>query len=126
MDKRSYSLVLPAAFLHFVLLGFTDGQFFPGKDVFLFTLCVFLDVRLRCSVVLSALVVSCECDSVWIPQRSGGAYGIVTWTHTPLCALQEQHAASYVVMFAHVTLKQPLSQLFQLCVCLWERAGIIG
>lgn len=31
MEKRSYSVVLTAAFVYFVLLGFTDGQFFPGK-----------------------------------------------------------------------------------------------
>ncbi|XP_044077142.1 receptor-type tyrosine-protein phosphatase T isoform X2 [Siniperca chuatsi] len=34
MDKRSYSLVLPAAFLYFVLLGFTGAQFFPGGCTF--------------------------------------------------------------------------------------------
>lgn len=31
MEKRSYSVVLPAALIYFVLLGFADGQFFPGK-----------------------------------------------------------------------------------------------
>lgn len=35
MEKGSYSVVLPAAFVYFVLLGFTDGQFFPGKVSFL-------------------------------------------------------------------------------------------
>ncbi|XP_033934567.1 receptor-type tyrosine-protein phosphatase T-like, partial [Pseudochaenichthys georgianus] len=34
MDKRSYSLVLPAAFLCFGLLGFTAGQLFPGGCTF--------------------------------------------------------------------------------------------
>ncbi|CAK6970407.1 receptor-type tyrosine-protein phosphatase T isoform X14 [Scomber scombrus] len=34
MDKRSYSLVLPAVFIYFVLLGFTVGQFFPGGCTF--------------------------------------------------------------------------------------------
>ncbi|XP_069387674.1 receptor-type tyrosine-protein phosphatase T isoform X11 [Paralichthys olivaceus] len=34
MDKRSYSLVLPAVFLYFGLLGFTGGQFFPGGCTF--------------------------------------------------------------------------------------------
>lgn len=44
MDKRSYSVVLPAAVLYFVLLGFTDGQFFPGKAICLFYLWIFLNV----------------------------------------------------------------------------------
>lgn len=35
MEKGSYSVVLSAAFIYFVLLGFTDGQFFAG-EVFLF------------------------------------------------------------------------------------------
>ncbi|XP_069571433.1 receptor-type tyrosine-protein phosphatase T isoform X11 [Brachyistius frenatus] len=34
MDKRSYSCFLSAAFSYFVLLGFTDGQFFPGGCTF--------------------------------------------------------------------------------------------
>lgn len=31
MEKRSYFVILPAAFVYFLLLGFTEGQFFPGK-----------------------------------------------------------------------------------------------
>lgn len=41
MEKRSCSVVLSAAFVYFVLLGFTEGQFFPGK-VFIIILIIFL------------------------------------------------------------------------------------
>ena len=41
MDKRSNSLVLPAVFIYFVLLGFTVGQFFPGKAIHFFHLWMF-------------------------------------------------------------------------------------
>lgn len=31
MEKRSYSVALPAAVIYFILLGRTDGQSYPGK-----------------------------------------------------------------------------------------------
>lgn len=45
MDKRSNFAVLPAALLYFVLVGFTDGQFFPGKaQMSPLVYCVFGDI----------------------------------------------------------------------------------
>lgn len=38
MEKRSFSVALPAAVIYFVLLGCTDGQSYPGK---VFDLCYF-------------------------------------------------------------------------------------
>lgn len=40
MDTRSYS----AAFLYFVLVGFTGGQFFPGKEICFFHMRIFRNV----------------------------------------------------------------------------------
>lgn len=43
MEKRSYSVVVPAAFVYFLLSGFTDGQFFPGK-VFIIIIIIIITI----------------------------------------------------------------------------------
>lgn len=58
MDKRSYSLVLPAAFIYLVLLGFTAGQFFPGKAIYFCHTCALLNPSPVFAVFLCALTVS--------------------------------------------------------------------
>lgn len=65
MDKRRYSLVLPAAFIYFILLGFTGGQFFAGKVIYLFNLC-FVCVFKISHLSLYFLCFACFIDFFWV------------------------------------------------------------
>lgn len=67
MEKRSCSVLLTAAFVYFVLLGFTDGQFFPGK-VFPIMIIVIIIILVLVFEVGFVLIVCCVA-------RKKGVYG---------------------------------------------------
>lgn len=107
MDKRSYSLVLPAAFLYFVLLGFTAGQFFPGKAICFCHTCALLNPSLMFAVFLCALAVSFFFWSEWAVKCHSGEeahIGNMKRTCTLVCACFGVKRADACVTLLDVTM----------------------